>query len=229
MHFRRFTQLILFAMAAMAALPGMASANIIFTLGQIYNGDTPAGAAPWARATFADIGSNKVKLTMENLATGNAGQFITNWTFNVSDEDFLGGLKFTYKPGDSTGSNEAVNIDVDANDVDASGGGHLGKNFDIGFDFLTANKRNRFEQGEISIYEIKYTGSEGPFMASLFDAVTSEGLYTSIHVQGISQGKCSSGSGAATVPEPSSLALWSLFGVVGLGVEVVRRRRRVKN
>ena len=227
MHLRRFTQLILFTMAAITALPGMASADIVFTLGRIYNGDTPAGSAPFARATFADLGSNKVKLTMENLATGSAGQFIENWTFNVSDRDLLGDLEFTYKPGDSTDLNEAIDIDVDANDVDASGGGSLGKGFDIGFDFLTANKKNRFEQGEISVYEIKYTGSDGPLMASLFDAVTSEGLYTSIHVQGIPAALGS--SGAATVPEPSSLALWSLFGVVGLGVEVVRRRRRVKN
>jgi hypothetical protein len=229
MHLRRFTRLVLFTMAAMTVLPGMASANIIFTVGQTYNGVTPVGAAPWARATFADIGSNKVKLSMENLATGSAGQFITNWTFNVSDEGFLGGLKFTYKLGDGIGSNKAVHIDVDANDVDALGGGDLGKHFDIGFDFETANKPSRFTPGETSVYEIEYTGSKGPFTASLFDAVTSEDLYTSIKVQGIPKGECSSGSGAATVPEPSSLALWSLLGVAGIGVEVVRRRRRVKD
>ncbi len=154
MHFRRFTQLILFSMAAMTALPGMASADIIFTLGEVYNGVTPVGSAPWARATFADIGSNKVQLTMENLATGNAGQFITNWTFNVSDEAFLSGLTFTYKPSDSTGLNEAVNINVDANGVDATGSGNLGKDFDIGFNFEKANNNDRFKQGEISVYEI---------------------------------------------------------------------------
>ena len=99
MHLRRFTRLVLFTLAALAALPGLASAEVILTLNQIYNGATPAGAAPWARATFTDSGLNMVTLKMENLATSSSAQFITNWTFNISDEGFLAGLSFDYDSG----------------------------------------------------------------------------------------------------------------------------------
>ena len=230
MHLRRFTRLVLFTVATMAALPGLASAEVIFELGQIYNGVTPAGSAPWARATFTDVilEPNTVKLKMENLATGDAGQCITNWTFNVSDEGFLDNLEFRYIAAESPGSNEADTI-VNANKIKASGGGTLGFGFDIGFDFDTAGtggpiSSGRFMQGETCVYEIEYKGTELGFGAALFDAKTSNGLLTSVHIQGIPLGSGTT-SGAATVPEPSALVLWSLFGAAGMGIAIARRRR----
>ena len=170
---------------------------------------------------------------MENLATGNVGQFITNWTFNILDERFLAGLpvtSFAYNAGESVGSNKAVSIDVDANDVNAVGGGGAGFGFDIGFKFDNSNggrgptSADRFMQGETCVYDITYTGALTGFGTALFNAKTENGLLTSAHVQGIPLPAGGTTSGAATVPEPASLVLWSLLGAIGMGIAIVRRR-----
>lgn len=228
MNLRRF-RLVLCIMAAMLALPGMVSAGVItLTLSKIYNGVAPIGPAPWSRATFTDgvdpTDPTKpvVWLTMENLATGSAGQFIDQWTFNVSNETVLSSLSFTYEALLSSDANAATTIDyLVANGENASGGGNAGKGFDIAFNFATAgNDDNRFMAGETSVYAITGSG----VTASLFNATTNKGLLTSAHIQGIPLGSGTT-SGAATVPEPSSLVLWSLLGAAGMGITVVRRRR----
>jgi hypothetical protein len=229
MHMRRFTRLVLLTVATVAALPGLASAEVILTLSQIYNGATPVGSAPWARATFTDSGANQVTLHMENLATGSSTQFITNWTFNIADESFLTGLGFAYI-GDPVNLSAATTIDTIANMVASLGGGALGTGFDIGFSFEKGNaggptSTSRFMQGETSVYQISYTGAKTGFGASLFNATNPSGLLTSAHIQGIPTGSGGTTSGAATVPEPASLVLWSLLGVAGLGITIARRWR----
>jgi hypothetical protein len=219
MHLKKLARLVLFAAIALGTLPGLASADVIMNLSQIYNGITPAGSAPWARATFTDIGANTVRLTMKNLATDSPTQFISNWTFNIGDTSFLSGLKFTYQLLESSDWNEATSIDLKADKVKGAGGGNLGFGFDIGFDFSTANGNSRrFMQGETCVYDIKYTGAHDGFQASLFDALTDNGLLTSIHLQGIPVPSGGTTSTAATVPEPSSIVLWSLLGIAGLGL-----------
>ncbi len=231
MNVRRFSQRVLCTAVALAALiPSAASAGFIMHLSEAYNGATPLGAGPWARATFDDFGPNSVKLTMENLATGSATQCITNWTFNIADDDFLTGLGFTYL-GTVLDSCEARSIDIDAGRIKAAGGGALGFGFDIGLNFERPNgggpaSSNRFTPGETCVYQLTYTGSKPGFGASLFNAMTDNGLLTSAHIQGIPSGSQTT-SGAVTVPEPSSLVLWSLLGAAGLGMSLAARRRRV--
>ncbi len=236
MNVRRYSQRVLCIAVALAALiPSAASAGLIMDLNTAYNGTPPLGTGPWGRATFDDFGPNSVKLTMENLASvSGASQFISNWTFNVADDDFLRELRFTYL-GTGLDSCEAQSIDIGAGTIKARGGGKRGFGFDIALNFATSNGggptgSKRFTPGKTSVYQLTYTGSKSGFGASLFNAVTNNDLLTSAHIQGIPSGsKTTSGAatGAATVPEPSSLVLWSLFGVAGLGMSIAARRRRV--
>ena len=61
---------------------------------QVYTGATPPGTAPWLSATFTDVGSGKVDLTLTALGMP-SGEFVSAWWFNLDDNALLSGLKYT--------------------------------------------------------------------------------------------------------------------------------------
>jgi len=220
MHSRRLARLFLVALATIGVLPGFASADLVMELSQIYNGSTPNGDAPWARATFKDV-TGGVQLTMENLMDG-TNQFITQWAFNIADEGLLPNLEFDFQEYALFGEPE---FSYAANNYATQGTGK-GK-FDFGFEFPTSNGQavgiGRFLPDTTFVYMIyPKEGSGVSVSSSLFNARNENGLLTSAHIQGISGG---GKSGAATVPEPSTLVLWSILGLTGIGTTIVRRRR----
>lgn len=225
MHSRRFARLFLVALATIGVLPGFASADLVMELSQAYNGATPYGDAPWARATFEDV-TGGVQLTMENLMAG-TNQFITQWAFNIADEGLLPNLVFDFQETALFGEPD---FSYKANGFKTQGTGN--ETFDFGFGFAKGNGQavgiGRFTPDTTFVYMIRpKEGSGVTVSSSLFNATNTNGLLTSAHIQGIpvagEPGMTT--SGAATVPEPSMLVLWSILGVTGIGAMIVRRRR----
>ena len=74
-------------------LAGSARAQLVFNLNvEFSGGQAPSGAAPWMTATFADNGTNNVRLTIKDNFTGsgNVLGFYFNITPSVSDPASLG-------------------------------------------------------------------------------------------------------------------------------------------
>ncbi|HEY3117840.1 MAG TPA: hypothetical protein VGK54_13935 [Chloroflexota bacterium] len=151
-----------------------AEAVVTYQLNNVFSGSTPAGAAPWATATFQSAGANTVTLTLTNNA--GSGQFITEWDFNSS---VTSGLTFTYVAGSST-KPAATGVQLGSNCCQADGDGL----YDIEFDFAAA-QASRFTAGTV-VYTITGTGiTEGTFNELSAPAGGAGPFHTAAHLQGI--------------------------------------------
>jgi hypothetical protein len=218
-------RIILFAASiSLVLMLAMSSAadTITFELNFEYSGASePAGPLPWLTATFKDLGTNSVELTM--AATNLVGsEFVSGWYFNVdpkfnatflvNEDDYDSGIKAE----SITGSNNGLKAGP------ASG-------FDLVFDFPTSNGKGgdlRFGAGDESVYVIEAKD----LTAASFDFTNEGGNFLSAaHVQGIGPKGEDSGWIAARrttdIPEAASLISLGL-GILGIGL--VARKKRLK-
>lgn len=194
-----------------------ASADLVFDVGQVFSGDAPAGSAPWLRATFKTTGVNTVSLTLKNLLQ-DAGEFVSEWYFNVDPAISAASLSFLHVSGDVA---DSIDKGTDAFKADGDG------LFDIRFNFKIAPPANRFKGGETIVYTITGTGLTENSFNFLSKPDGGHGPFkTAAHVQGIAGGK--SGWIAATdpIPEPAFYQMAALLGLGGLGALRLRKSRR---
>jgi hypothetical protein len=227
----------LMGVAAMAGAAlcsaGPARAQLILELSGVVNGATPAGAAPWLRATFTTVSSGTVNLTLDNLMP--SGEFVDDWGFNIDPSltaglggDSLPGMTVTQQTGpaiDAFGSGSALGIDV------SNGGANMKAGlFDLLFQWPTS-ATSRFPGGTSATFQITGTGlTENSFYAlTTPDSHMFAGgpYYTAAHVQGIPTGQSGSIYGArvlttTSVPEPGALALCT--GLLVPAAALLRRR-----
>ncbi len=179
-------------------------------------GWVPSGPAPWARATFEDIGLNQVSLTMESRFIVQPDEYIKGWYFNFEPpgEGFdLDHLSILY---DSGVEPEGVFKSWDTYAADGDG------SFDILFDFWNDNSdANRFAGEDSAVFTITGTGiTAWSFFGLSFPGGNSpDGLYTAAHVGSI--GPDGEESGWITIPAPGA----ALLGMMGLAVVGLVKRR----
>jgi hypothetical protein len=148
-----------------------------------------------------------------------AGEFISNWYFNIDPALNTRSLKFSYVNGQ-----QAQSVSKGANCCKANGAGF----YDLAFAYSTSGTRggaNRFTGGEVSTYLI--SGISG-LTASAFSFMSSPSgghgvWHTAAQIQGMANGG-SGWIGGSPIPEPTSLFLGgSIAAVLALGLW--RRRR----
>jgi len=216
------------ALLSITTLPAVADILVI-ELNHEYSGAaSPAGSAPWARATFTDKGGGVVGLMLECLLqdsnefmakAAGGGTNRKGWFFNIDPNLDAGDLAFSHLNG--TG---ASGIHT-ANDAYKAG---PDKFYDIVLQFGTG-----LVGGQTAEFDITVAG--GGLLASSFDYITTNGpagktgFHSAAHVQGI--GNPSSGAGSSgwvggtgtsqVIPLPSA----GLMGLAGFALVAGRRRR----
>lgn len=197
-------------------LSSVASGAVVsYDLSVEFSGATPpAGAAPWLNATFDDEGSAGsviLTLTTPNL-TGS--EFVSDWMFNLDSD--LDPMALIFSSPIKTGSFDAPAISTDVDAFRAAGAGY----FDIKMDFSTGGGLDaRFGVGDAVEYTI--TGIDS-LTAGSFDFLCTPANHgpfpTAAHVQSIGGDE---DSGWTTVPEPATLSLLAIGGLV-----MLKRRRK---
>lgn len=181
-------------------------------------GQAPAGPAPWVTATFTQINSHDVRLTIDTSGLTGA-EDISEIDFNIlpSLSSALSSLTFTYDNGTKAQSTSA------AEDGFKADGDGL---YDFQFKYGTGN--GAFGPGVKSTYDIT-DPTTGPTLsaASFLTLSTPSGghgpFYSAAHVQNTT-GAGSGGSGwIAPVPLPA--AAWLLLSALG-GLAIPQRRRQ---
>ncbi|HEU6449357.1 MAG TPA: hypothetical protein VFV23_13050 [Verrucomicrobiae bacterium] len=77
--------------------------------GNVFNGSTPGGGAPWLRAEFTDSGVNTVQLTLSVLSLG-AGEYVSDWYFNFDPLLNASSLRFDAQAPDHGAGNNAFYV-----------------------------------------------------------------------------------------------------------------------
>jgi len=186
---------------------GQAHADEAFEYTREYsNGTAPVGASPWLRATFVDVSSGVVQLTLE-AANLTATEFVSNWMFTL--DPTLDAEDLDVSLGSAVGFGLPA---VVAKNNKQNGG--AGYKFDLKFAFETSNSQ-RFTAGESLVATI--SSSATTLKAADFGFGTpknnSPSLTTAAHVQSIGPGDNS--GWVTTMPEPGTAAL---LGVAGLAL-----------
>jgi hypothetical protein len=212
----------LLASLVLAVAGPVSAATIVFDSSYEFSGGaSPAGAAPWLRATFDDGGkAGEVTLTFEatNLVDT---EFVSNLYFNL--DPAFDPTQLVFGPITKVGSfdDPSISTAVDAFKADGDG------KYDLLFAFATSGAGggiHRFGAGESM--QLTISGIAG-LVASSFNFLSApdggHGPYlTAAHVQSIGR---AGDSGWVTVPEPSGVALAALgAGVLGLAGRIARRR-----
>jgi len=223
--------MLLGVIASVALLPIQNAAANSFTFNldtEFSGGQAPGGAPPWLSATFTDVSSGVVSLTLSASPPGGAGltgtENVDGWYFNVTPS-FVGSLVFspTTTTLPSGGSLLSILQGEDAFKADGDG------LYDILFNFGTGTGHG-FGVGDTLTETISASG----LVASDFNLLSSPAgghgpFLTAAHVQNTT-GAGSGGSGwiaptGATVPDVGSTSM--LLGVTLLGIEGLRRRFRI--
>jgi hypothetical protein len=226
-HFWTF----LLAMFAVAASPvcsaNLTQGDLLFELDQVYTGiGTPQGTPPWLSATFLNLGSNSVQLTMNyaGSAPGSA-EYVSSWFFNFNPSFEVLGLNI--QPVSGVSANPIIKA---ADGVKAGG--------DLFFDVQFLFPANSFSGGNSSVYLISSTVANESIDALSFDFLSTNSLgltnyYSSANILGITGGlngwiaaatsqKPGPGPGPTPIAEPATMILLGC----GLGGLTVFGRRK---
>ncbi|RJR16537.1 MAG: hypothetical protein C4581_09955 [Nitrospiraceae bacterium] len=218
----KYVLVIILALMTSASMAGQLQAayTLNFALDMEYSGGTaPSGTTPWITATFIDIGTNQVQLSMTaNNLTGNEN--IKEWYFNFDDSLDLGALSISAV---NTSAVDSVVITKDMNNLKADGDGK----YDFMFAFSTSG--NQFTSGETVVYNL----STGSGDASSFNFLSSPAgghgpFYSAAHIQNTGDGTQSgwiANETSTLVPEPISSTLF-IVGAATLGFRRLRNIRK---
>jgi hypothetical protein len=214
---RKLLFLIIVGVGTILAATSVPANALLFNLNVEYSGGTePQGPRPWLTATFEDMGTSQVRLTMDTDGLIDS-EFVSGWYFNLN---FVGDVSADFVAAESTSPLAFVFFDADTSvPPNLNADGALGAGFNILFDFPTASA-TRFEENEIAVYDFFGDG----LTASAFNALNAAGNFVSAaHVQAINDtifpDDDSGWIGAtAAIPEPGTILLLgaglaSLFGI----------------
>lgn len=221
---------ILAALAVVSAVAaGAAQASVItyqFTNNNasMYDGgpliNAPANGV-FATATFTDVSSGKVELTLSVPSGLSPNAFVDFWTFNLLN----GSLdSVVLKSGQTGGTVLPSPLPATSSTNNVVNGGAANNKFDFGIDFAKALKE--LDGSSTATYTL--TGSSG-FNANSFFTSNDAGIYAAVHVGSNGNGgsydsyfKTLSTGPTGNVPEPATLSILGL-GLAGLGMS--RRRK----
>jgi hypothetical protein len=190
--------------------------DLLFSLDSVYTGSaTPQGTPPWLTATFTNVNTNSVQLTLAYSAlNAGTGDYISNWFFNFNPALEVLGLNFSLVSGVAA---DPITL---AYDGVLAGGDLL---FDMQFSFAA----NSFNPGASSVYLISSTVDSIDALSFSFLSTNASGLtnyYSSANILGSGSWIASAtaqtpgpGPGPAPVAEPASVILLGL-GLGGLTV-----------
>lgn len=211
-------KILLICLVLVFGVSANATADLIFEYSGVFSGTTtPGGTPPWLTATFSQVDTDTVRLTLDTTGLIDP-EFIDGlgWYFNFDDSKDVTALVFSWQSG-----NDADDINLGQNAFKADGDGF----YDIQLTWdAGASKRLWFDS--VVVYQISYAGG---LSVDDFDYLSEPaggwGPYKSAaHVQGIDEGRYSTwvypGEGAPPpppVPEPSTIMLIGA-GLLGLGL-----------
>jgi hypothetical protein len=172
-----------------------------FNLDFLYGGTSPAGTSPWLTATFEDITTDQVRLTLDS-ANLTANENVASWYFNFNPI-VPGIISFQI-----SGPLSQVLIGQNGQTAGSASG------FDIGLSFIQPFGANqsaiyRLVGGGLSASSFDFVNEGGDF----FSAAQVLGIGANSSVAWIADSK--SGPGPAPVSEPATMILLS-FGMAGL-------------
>ena len=190
-------------------LVGITSAALVsFDVSVIFEGPgVPANPAPWLNATFDDGGTTgTVDLTITALGLDGNNEKISGVYLNL--DPLLDPTQLAFSSPAKTGSFDDPSIGLGADTHKADGDGY----YDILIGFDNDGPDMAFNGNESVQYEITLTG----ITANSFDFLSSPGGGTGLYkvaVHLLSLGATDE-SAWATVPEPATMALLALGGLL---------------
>lgn len=201
-----------------------ARADLVFSLGTVFNGSTPTSTPPWLTATFHTVATGDVTLTLA-ASLNVASEFIDDVAFNVDPTILPSSLTLTQSPLVDPKVTSFQNTTQNAQNL--IGGGSAGSGFDVILGWATAAGVGRFD-GTDSV-TIDITGGSITENSFNFTNTGSANATVAAHVQGIPPIPPGS-SGAVmvtngTIPEPGGLALIAV-AMAGLGLAWRRKPGR---
>jgi hypothetical protein len=178
-----------------------------YSLGILFNGDTPTSTAPWLTADFTQ---NVDDVTLTLTANLNVGfEYISKVAFNVNPSIILSQLKIQQIPGGNTAK---ISITTQ-NDQTLNGNGSLGSGFDVLLAFTTKNNENRFDGYESNTFALYNDNGQKLYVADFINYINEGGAEAIVgaKVQGIPVPDGGSTSGEIKdTPVPIPGAAWLL-------------------
>ncbi len=201
-------------------IPIQAQATIItFDLDIEFSGAaSPAGTAPWLKATFEDSGVNMVTLTMDASGLQGSGEFVSGWYFNST----VVPLTESHQSGATGSFSQVANTADQTAGFKADGDGF----FDFKFEFGNGDLGPKDGGPLTSVYKLTGTG----ITANSFNTIShggpanKTGFGSAAHVQGIAPDSNNNTSGwiapsnppmATPIPNAALLFGTGLLGLIG--------------